>query len=123
MLSKTAKEPAAESRLDWAIRTCRERGLRRTKAMQELLRLLIDSDRPLTLAELCGAEPLVDQCDRATVYRLLGRLEEKGIVRRLGFRERAAYYVFCFPGEHHDYLLEQETKFSQAAADSARVEL
>ena len=73
--------------------------------MQELLRVLIDSERPLTLAELCDAEELVDQCDRATVYRLLGRLEEKGIVRRLGFRERAAYYVFCFPGEHQDYLI------------------
>jgi len=103
-VSKAATNPA-EARLDWAIRTCRERGLRRTKAMQELLRVLIESERPLTLAELCEAEALSDQCDRATVYRLLVRLEGKGVVRRLGFHERAAYYVFCFPGEHHDYLI------------------
>jgi Fur family ferric uptake transcriptional regulator len=94
-----------QDRLDWAISTCRERGLRRTMAMQELLRALIASERPLTLGELCELDSLADQCDRATVYRLLGRLEEKGVVRRLGFRERAAYYVFAFPGEHHDYLV------------------
>ncbi len=94
-----------ETQLDWAIQTCRERGLRRTKAMQELLRALIASDRPVTLGELCELDALADQCDRATIYRLLGRLEEKGVVRRLGLHERAAYYVFCYPGEHHDYLV------------------
>ena len=73
--------------------------------MKELLRVLIDAQRPLTLGELCECEVLADQCDRATVYRLLGRLEGKGVVRRLGFHERAAYYVFCYPGEHHDYLI------------------
>lgn len=73
--------------------------------MQELLRVLIDAKRPLNLAELCGHGALVDQCDRATIYRLLGRLTEKGIVRRLGLHERAAYYAFSFPGEHRDYLV------------------
>ena len=96
---------SSETRLDWAIETCRERGLRRTKAMKELLRALIEADRPMTLGELCDLDALADQCDRATVYRLLGRLEEKGILRKLGLHERAAYYVFCYPGEHHDYLV------------------
>ena len=96
---------SSEFRLKWAIETCRERGLRRTKAMKELLRALIESNRPMNLNELCDLESLSDQCDRATVYRLLGRLEEKGVIRRLGLHERAAYYVFSYPGEHHDYLV------------------
>jgi len=104
-MEMTGVDSSSQSRLDWAIRTCRERGLRRTKAMQELLRSLIGSERPMTLAELCGLESLAEQCDRATVYRLLGRLEERGVVRRLGLHERSAYYVFSYPGEHHDYLV------------------
>ncbi len=104
-MSQTESPEPGEDRLDWAIRTCRERGLRRTKALQELLRVLIAAERPLNLTELESAPELSDQCDRVTLYRLLSRLEERGIVRRLGFRERAAYFTFCYPGEHHDYLI------------------
>ncbi len=100
-----AEEENTNERLEWAIAACRERGLRRTRAMEELLRALIETDRPRTLAELCGLESLSDQCDKATVYRLLGRLQEKGVIRRLGLHERAAYYAFDYPGEHFDYLV------------------
>jgi len=100
-----AKEENIHERLEWAIAECRERGLRRTRAMEELLRALIEAERPRTLAELCGLESLSDQCDKATVYRLLGRLQEKGVIRRLGLHERAAYYAFAYPGEHFDYLV------------------
>ena len=94
-----------QDRLDWAIQTCSDRGLRRTKAMRELLKEMITFQRPYTLAELCESEGLRDQCDRATVFRLLGRLVDKGVIRKLGFQERAAYYIFSYPGEHNDYLV------------------
>ena len=100
-----AEEEQTEERLEWAISVCRKRGLRRTRAMKELLLALIGAERPLTLAELCGLESLSEQCDKATVYRLLGRLQEKGVIRRLGLHERAAYYAFAYPGEHFDYLV------------------
>jgi Fur family ferric uptake transcriptional regulator len=99
------EEENTNERLEWAIAVCRERGLRRTRAMEELLRALIEADRPRTLAELCGLKTLSDQCDKATVYRLLGRLQEKGVIRRLALHERAAYYAFDYPGEHFDYLV------------------
>ena len=98
----------AAGKLDWAVQRCRDLGLRRTKAMEEVLRGLIERGRPLTLADLAETENLRDQCDRATIYRLLIRLEEKGILRRLGLHDRAGYFTMNYPGEHSDYLICSE---------------
>jgi Fe2+ or Zn2+ uptake regulation protein len=84
---------------------CREVGLRRTKALEELLSTLLESARPMTLSELATSERLTSQCDKATVFRLLQRLTEKGFVRRLGLHERAAYFTLLIPGRHQDYLI------------------
>lgn len=88
-----------------AVERCRDLGLRRTKALEELLATLVESDRPMTLAELSSSKRLTDQCDKATVYRLLQRLTEHGIIRRLGLHERAAYFTLLQPGKHSDYLI------------------
>ncbi|HSG35472.1 MAG TPA: transcriptional repressor [Sphingomonadaceae bacterium] len=88
-----------------AVDRCRKLGLRRTKALEELLTTLLENSRPMTLAELAGSSRLVDLCDKATVYRLLQRLTEHGIIRRLGLHERAAYFTLLQPGKHSDYLI------------------
>lgn len=87
------------------ISRCRATGLRRTKALEQLLFTLADSGRPMTLNELSQSERLTDQCDKATVFRLLQRLTAIGIVRRLGLHERAAYFTLLIPGRHQDYLI------------------
>lgn len=87
------------------IERCRAAGLRRTKALEELLVTLNEGGRPMTLAELAGSPRLAHQCDKATVFRLLQRLASHGIVRRLGLHERAAYFTLLFPGKHSDYLI------------------
>ncbi len=87
------------------IERCRSMGLRRTKALEELIATLEGSSRPLTLAELANSERLHSQCDKATVFRLLQRLSTHGIVRRLGLHERAAYFTLLTPGNHSDYLI------------------
>jgi len=84
---------------------CRLAGLRRTKALEELITTLLESGRPMTLSELATSERLADQCDKATVFRLLQRLHEHGLVRRLGLHERAAYFTLLVPGRHSDYLI------------------
>ncbi len=84
---------------------CRVAGLRRTKALEELVATLLESPRPMTLAELAASARLTDQCDKATVFRLLQRLAGHGIVRRLGLHERAAYFTLVVPGRHNDYLI------------------
>ena len=88
-----------------AIEQCRAVGLRRTRALEQLLATLVETDRPMTLAELAASPRLADQCDKATVFRLLHRLADKGIVRRLGLHERAAYFALLVPDRHHDYLI------------------
>jgi Fur family ferric uptake transcriptional regulator len=87
------------------IAICRATGLRRTKALEQLLVTLRDADRPMTLNELAKSERLTSQCDKATVFRLLQRLAAVGIVRRLGLHERAAYFALLIPGRHQDYLI------------------
>ena len=66
------------------IERCRTAGLRRTKALEELVSTLLESQRPMTLSELASSKRLTDQCDKATVFRLLQRLTEHGLIRRLG---------------------------------------
>lgn len=87
------------------IARCREHGLRRTKALEELIVTLLEAGSPMTLGELAASERLVAQCDKATVFRLLQRLTGHGIVRRLGLHERAAYFTLLVPGNHNDYLI------------------
>ena len=84
---------------------CRKLGMRRTKALEQLIATLLESERPMTLGELAVSKRLTEQCDKATVFRLLQRLAEKGIVRRLGLHERAAYFTLLVPGRHQDYLI------------------
>ena len=60
-----------------AIQRCRNAGLRRTRALEQLLATLAESDRPMTLAELTASPRLADQCDKATVFRLLHRLVDR----------------------------------------------
>lgn len=84
---------------------CRAVGLRRTWALEEMLKQLIAASQPLTLADLAESPELKDRCDKATVFRLLVRLEKHSILRRLGLHDRAAYYTLIRPGQHSDYLI------------------
>lgn len=84
---------------------CRSLGLRRTKALEELLLTMMEQNRPMTLSELASSPRLSHQCDKATVFRLLQRLANHGLVRRLGLHERAAYFTLLLPGKHNDYLI------------------
>jgi Fe2+ or Zn2+ uptake regulation protein len=91
--------------LQQTIDRCRDVGLRRTKALEELILTLLENKRPMTLSELATSPRLTDQCDKATVFRLLQRLASHGLVRRLGLHERAAYFTLLLPGKHSDYLI------------------
>ncbi len=91
--------------LEEVIARCRGFGMRRTKALDEVVHLMMERGGPMTQAEIVSSPEIAKLCDQATVYRLLMRLEEKGILRRLGLHDRAAHFVLHFPGEHADYLI------------------
>ncbi len=91
--------------VDDALLRCRSAGLRRTRALESVLRGLVAAHQPLTLADVADLPTLRTSCDKATVYRLLMRLKEHGIIRRLGLHDRSAYYSMIYPGHHDDYLI------------------
>lgn len=104
-MSVAWRKQMANPVIQQTIERCREHGLRRTKALEELIATLLEAGRPMTLGELAGSKRLTEQCDKATVFRLLQRLAGHGIVRRLGLHERAAYFTLLVPGRHSDYLI------------------
>ena len=83
----------------------RAQGARRTRALELVIEELARRGKPVTLADLAASPELKVQCDPATVYRLVMKLEEHGLVRRLGLHERATYFQLVVPGHHHDYLV------------------
>jgi Fe2+ or Zn2+ uptake regulation protein len=101
----TRVERDPECLLCQGLERARERGLRMTAALEDVLRMLIEAAKPLTLADIADSKHLSSKADRATVYRLLTKLEKLAIIRRLGLHDRAAYYTMIFPGEHNDYLV------------------
>jgi Fur family ferric uptake transcriptional regulator len=83
---------------------CRAAGLRRTHLLRRVLDVLQSKAAPVSIRELLAAKGVQGVCDPATLYRLLQRLEEKGIVRRIGLHERAAHFTLR-RGHHHDYVV------------------
>lgn len=103
---KHPHSPCANTALiESAVERCKQAGLRRTRALLDVLHILIEAGTPLTLADVAESPKLQSAADRATVYRLLMKLEERGVLRRLGLHDRAAYYTMVFPGQHNDYLI------------------
>ncbi len=97
-----AEEPPAA-----LLAACRAAGLRRTHLLRRVLEILQRQSAPVSIRELSAARGVRDDCDPATLYRLLQRLEAKGLVRRIGLHERAAHYTLR-RGHHHDYVVCRE---------------
>lgn len=92
-------------KLEWALGVCREKGLRRTHALREILRVLFKKDRPMGWAALAKEPDLKDSCDPSSIFRILVKLEEVGLVRRMGSPERSYYFMLNLPGEHHEHII------------------
>lgn len=92
------------TRLDGLLSECAASGLRRTAALEATLRVLAAAAQPVTLQQISASSAFGVACDPATIYRLVTRLEEKRIVRRIGFHSRAAHYCLR-ESSHQDYLI------------------
>lgn len=84
--------------------TCRKIGMRKTKTLVSTLRVLASTRQPITLQQIAESPDFAVNCDPATIYRLVTKLTESRIVRRIGFHSRAAYYCLR-AGNHQDYLI------------------
>lgn len=90
--------------VDELMEMCSASGLRRTAALEACLRVLSAAEQPMTLQQIAADPAFGVSCDPATIYRLITRLEERRIVRRIGFHSRAAHYCLR-EGSHQDYLI------------------
>lgn len=98
---QAAPDPAA------VVKDCIERvralGMRRTRLLEDVLLDLAGRSQPVTIGRL--GEAIGGVCDPATLYRMIERLVEAGVIRRIGLHERALYYELVLPGRHRDYLI------------------
>jgi Fur family ferric uptake transcriptional regulator len=92
-------------KLDWALGFCRERGMRRTHALQQILRILFLKEHPVGWSSLAKEPELKESCNPSSVFRILVKLEEIGLVRRLGSPGRSYYFMLNLPGEHHEHII------------------
>ncbi|MEM9017411.1 MAG: Fur family transcriptional regulator [Verrucomicrobiota bacterium] len=90
--------------LDHLLEACTAAGMRRTSALRAVLSVLSSAYQPMTLQQIGDDPNFSTHCDPATIYRLITRLEENRIVRRIGFHSRAAHYCLR-EGSHQDYLI------------------
>ena len=98
--------PDEQRQLDELLREVREQGMRRTRALVEVLEALLLAPCPLSLNDLLAPDgPLRGAYEMPTLSRLMNRLEQAGIVQKLGFRDRAAYFTLRLDNRHHDYLI------------------
>jgi Fur family ferric uptake transcriptional regulator len=98
--------PAREAAqlVERVIEHLRSQGFRRTEALAALLTHMALRHRPVTPGELAHSRPLAER-DQATIYRLLMKLEEAGVVRRHGLHRRTSHFELIIPGHCHDYLV------------------
>jgi len=92
-------------RFDAAVEACRRAGLRKTAARDAILAHLDRRGVPVTLSSVAEAPGIGGKCDPATVFRVLQKLEEIGVVRRIWLHDRTPYYVLAEAGRHSDYVL------------------
>lgn len=94
-----------ELTVEGLVAAARSRGLRKTALLVALFKLLLRLEKPVSVHTIQADPAIGDGCDTATVYRLLGRLEERGIVRRIGSHERSTHYVLNHGHCHREYLI------------------
>lgn len=103
--AETTASVSPENALDWALDICRQHGLRRTKALRVLLQFLLHHGRPIGWSALAQEPEIKACCDPSSAFRVLIKLEQIGLVRRVGSTGRSYYFEIQFPGKHHDYLI------------------
>ena len=79
----------------------RSNGLKVTQARMEILKVLSNIKRPVSIAEI--VKKLGQKVDQATVYRVIEVFDKKKIVKQIDLREGKLRYEL--EGEHHHHLV------------------
>jgi len=87
---------------------CRLKGLRKTKALEAVLKVMLKQEKPFSLVELEQDPVIKKTCDRTTIFRIFQRLTSIGLLRKLSFSdEKASRFSFNKDESHKEYLICQ----------------
>jgi len=81
----------------------KKHGLKFTQPRQKVLSVLSRLSRPATAKEIYGAIG-IENCDLATIHRILVSCERSRIVRSTSFNDRSRWYELAAGQEHHHHL-------------------
>ncbi len=81
----------------------KQHGLKFTQPRQKVLSVLSRLKRPATAKEIYGAIG-IENCDLATIHRILASCERSGIVRSTSFNDKSRWYELSAGHEHHHHL-------------------
>ncbi len=79
-------------------------GMRVTTALRDLIDVLLHQHRPFTLQQLQHMPRLAER-DPATIYRLVMKLRDLGVLRYFPIGDSGNYFQLDTPDHHHDYLV------------------
>jgi Fe2+ or Zn2+ uptake regulation protein len=101
----TSRWTANRSRADWILQRLAAEGLRMTDQRDVVVRAIVDRAGAFT-AEALADELRPRGIGRATVYRALELLEQRGILTRMHLGDCHGYTV-CEEGHHHHFVCER----------------
>lgn len=115
--------PLAELSLEAIIALLHSRGLRVTKGRQKILETLLEATEPLSLEEI-QQRSVVDGVtpDYATVFRVMGLLEELQVAQRVHLNRSCSYFELLDPQQHYDHLICTQCGRVTLMVDSCPVE-
>jgi Fur family ferric uptake transcriptional regulator len=96
--------PLAE-KLQLALQYCQAKGLRHTQPLRTILEVLIKGERPICWTDLSEDPQLRAACNPSSVFRILIRLEESGVVHRLAAARRSYYFALNIEGRAYDQIV------------------
>jgi Fe2+ or Zn2+ uptake regulation protein len=117
------RSPLAELTLDSIVALLRSNGMRITKSRQQILRSLLDADRPLSLEEI-QQRSTTSACapDYATVFRVVGVLEFLHVAQKVNLNRSCSYFELIDPQQHYDHIVCTECGRVTLMVDACPVE-
>src|SRR6516165_7937988 len=122
-MGREPQSPLSELSLEAIIALLHSRGLRVTKGRQKILETLLEATEPLSLEEI-QHRSVVDGVtpDYATVFRVMGLLEELQVAQRVHLNRSCSYFELLDPQQHYDYIICTECGNVTVMVDSCPVE-
>jgi Fur family transcriptional regulator, ferric uptake regulator len=123
MMGHEPHSPLSELSLEAIIALLHSRGLRITKGRQKILETLLHATEPLSLEDI-QHRSVVDGVtpDYATVFRVMGLLEELQVAQRVHLNRSCSYFELLDPQQHFDHLICTQCGRVTLMVDSCPVE-